>query len=70
MAAALSITQNGDNEQTICEISKLIINAGGDVTIRDADGNVAMHWAARGGNVALCRLLLGRNCPIGKSSAF
>lgn len=48
------------------QISQLVLNAGVSVMGRDKDGNVAMHWAARGGNVALVRLLLSRNCPIGE----
>lgn len=65
MAASLSILP-GVMEEAPLEISRRIIEAGGDVTVRDKDGNTAMHWAARGGHVGLVRLLLNRNCPMGK----
>lgn len=64
MAAALGISRLNCEEAV--EISRRLIEAGGDVLFRDKDGNTAMHWAARGGHGGLVRLLLSRNCPIGE----
>jgi len=64
-AAALGLQPHfGPHCHEALEICRLLIDAGADVTCRDADGNTPVHWAARAGHGDVLGLLLLKSCPL------
>jgi hypothetical protein len=64
-ACALSML-DPENSPMACEITRLLINAGGEVSVVDGCKNTPLHWAARAGDADVVKLLLMKNCPPGK----
>eukprot|EP00548_Thalassiothrix_antarctica_P009026 CAMPEP_0194152770 /NCGR_PEP_ID=MMETSP0152-20130528/53887_1 /TAXON_ID=1049557 /ORGANISM="Thalassiothrix antarctica, Strain L6-D1" /LENGTH=1121 /DNA_ID=CAMNT_0038857549 /DNA_START=103 /DNA_END=3468 /DNA_ORIENTATION=- len=61
-ACALSMVDSG-NSSIACEITRLLIAAGGDSSVADNNHNTPLHWASRSGDSDVSQLLLMRNCP-------
>jgi len=64
-ACSLSLS-DPENSSIACEITRLLIAAGGDASAVDNKRNTPLHWAARSGDADASQLLLMRNCPPGK----
>eukprot|EP00581_Thalassiosira_minuscula_P008429 CAMPEP_0183708754 /NCGR_PEP_ID=MMETSP0737-20130205/4965_1 /TAXON_ID=385413 /ORGANISM="Thalassiosira miniscula, Strain CCMP1093" /LENGTH=1387 /DNA_ID=CAMNT_0025936683 /DNA_START=253 /DNA_END=4416 /DNA_ORIENTATION=+ len=64
-AAALGMSPHfGPNCSEAIEICQLLIDAGADVTCRDAHGNTPVHWAARAGHGDVLGILLSKSSPL------
>ena len=43
---------------------RYLLERGSDPLITDAEGNIALHWAALSGSMITCELLLNSGCGI------
>ena len=67
-ACALSLS-DPNNSEMACEVTRLLLAAGGDASAVDSKRNTPLHWAARAGDANLAQILLMKNCPPGKNNA-
>jgi ankyrin repeat protein len=58
--------KNVRNSSIAVEIVRVLLSAGADVAISDAEQNTPLHWASRAGDRAVAELLLLKNGPQGK----
>ena len=66
-ACALSLS-DPNNSEMACEVTRLLLAAGGDASAVDSKRNTPLHWAARAGDANLAQILLMKNCPPGKNN--